>query len=178
MPVFERSVCWGFVPPLHRLIGRNHGPSSEPHALAPRTLTGSLIKASYWLVFSCLSHPRTYLMKARRGLVLYDRHFVDILVDPRRYRYSGPRWVLDLIWKIIPRPDLIVLLDAPAAKIQQRKRELTVVETERQLEAYRALVRSLPCGVVLDADRPLDEVIDAVKEQILILRARRSRGRG
>ena len=167
LPVFDRSVCWGFVPPLHRLIGRNHGPSSEPHALPPRSRAGSLVKAGYWLAFSILSHPRTYLMKARGGLVLYDRHFVDILVDATRYRYRGPLWILRAIWSLIPKPDLVVLLDAPAETIQKRKQELTVEETARQLHAYRALVGRLPNGVILDANRPFSEVVDALNRLLL-----------
>ena len=167
MPIFNRSVCWGFVPPLHRLIGRNHGPSSQPHGLPARSLIGSLLKSGYWLVFSVLAHPRTYFMKARGGLVLYDRHFIDILVDATRYRYSGPFWILHTIWRIIPKPDLVVMLDAPVEEIQKRKKELSVEETARQLDAYRILVRALPNGIVINADKPFADVVADLNGQIL-----------
>ena len=106
-------------------------------------------------------------MKARGGLVLYDRHFVDILVDATRYRYSGPIWVLRAIWALIPKPDLVVLLDAPAEHIQKRKMELTVEETERQLLAYRKLVASLPNGVIIDANKLFSEVVEDLNQLLL-----------
>ncbi len=172
LPVFDRSVCWGFVPPVHRLI-KNQGSTSQPHALPPRSLAGSLMKAGYWLTFSFLLHPRTHLMKARGGLVLYDRHFVDILVDARRYRYRGPAWVLLAIWAIIPKPDLVVLLDAPAETIQKRKKELSVEETARQLRAYRKLVEELPNGLIIDANKPFAQVVKTLNYLILNLYLKR-----
>lgn len=168
LPIFDRSVCWGFAPPLHRLIRPNQGASSQPHALPARSLVGSLIKAGYWLVFSFLSHPRTHLIKARNGLVLYDRHFVDILVDAKRYRYNGPAWVLRAIWSVIPKPDLIVFLNAPAETIYKRKRELPVEEIARQLADYRKIVAALPNGAILDTNRPLADVVDALNRLILV----------
>ena len=166
LPVFDRSVCWGFVPPLHRLI-KSQGSTSQPHALPARSLAGSLIKAGYWLVFSFLLHPRTHVMKARGGLVLYDRHFVDILVDAKRYRYKGPSWVLRAIWSVIPKPDLVVLLDAPAEIIEKRKKELSVKEIARQLRAYRKLVEALPNGVIVDANKPFVQVVEALNGVVL-----------
>lgn len=166
LPVFDRSVCWGFVPPVHRLF-KSQGSTSRPHALPPRSLVGSLMKAGYWLAFSFLLHPRTHVMKARGGLVLYDRHFVDILIDAKRYRYKGPDWALRAIWAIIPKPDLVVLLDAPAEIIQKRKNELSVEETARQLEAYRKLVEALPNGVILDANKPFADVVEALNRVVL-----------
>ena len=166
LPVFDRSVCWGFVPPLHRLI-KSQGSTSQPHGLRARSLIGSLLKAGYWLVLSFLLHPRTHVMKARGGLVLYDRHFVDILVDAKRYRYKGHSWVLRTIWSVIPKPDLVVLLDAPAEIIQKRKKELSVKETARQLDAYRKLVEALPNGVIIDANKPFVQVVEALNRVVL-----------
>ena len=60
---------------------------------------------------------------------------LDAIVDPKRYRYGGPIWLLNLIWKITPKPDLIVLLDAPAEVIQQRKKEVPFEETAERLLA-------------------------------------------
>jgi hypothetical protein len=166
-PVFDRSVIWGFVPPLHRLIGRNLGPASDPHALPARSLANSLMRATYWFLFLTLGHTRVHLALARSGLVLYDRHFVDIFVDPKRYRYSGPSWPLTTIWRLSPRPDLIVLLDAPAEVIQARKQEVPFEETARQLNAYRALVASLPNGVVVDGSKPFEAVTDTIVDYML-----------
>jgi thymidylate kinase len=99
--------------------------------------------------------------------VLHDRHLVDALVDPKRYRYSGPMWLLRLIWWFVPRPDLIILLDAPPEVLQARKQEVSFEESARQRKAYRSLVGRMVNGHIVDAARPLDEVVRAVNDLIL-----------
>lgn len=167
LPVFDRSVCWGFIPPLHRLIGRNLGPSSEPHMLPPRSLANSALRATYWFLYSSLGYARVHLALARNSLVLYDRHFVDILVDPKRYRYAGPMWPMRLIWRLIPKPDLIVLLDAPAELIQARKQEVPLAETDRQRKAYLQLVTGLGNGRVVSSAQPFETVTREINALLL-----------
>lgn len=167
LPLFDSSVCWGFAPPLHRLIGRNLGPSSAPHALRPRSPVTSVVKACYWLGYSLLNQVRVRITAARGTLVLYDRHFVDLLVDPKRYRYSGPGWLTKLIWRLIPKPDLVILLNAPAEVIQARKQEVPLATTRQQAEAYLQLVQSLDYGRVIDAAQPFGQVVSQVNHLIL-----------
>jgi hypothetical protein len=164
---FERSVCWGFVPPLHRLIGRNSGPSSEPHALPPRSPLNSVAKAFYWLSYAMLNELRVRFAKARGTLVLYDRHFIDVLVDPVRYRYSGPRWLAKLIWGLVPKPDVVILLNAPAEIIQARKQEVPLSVTRQQATAYLKLVQGLDYGRVVDAAQPFPRVVHQATDVIL-----------
>jgi thymidylate kinase len=98
---------------------------------------------------------------------MHDRHFVDALVDPRRYRYGGPSWLLRLIWRIIPKPDLLILLDAPAAVLQGRKQEVSFEESARQREAYLSMMETMKNGHVVDAARPLALVVGDVNDIIL-----------
>ena len=179
VPAFDRSVCQGFVPPLHRLIGRNHGPSKEPHALPSRSLPHSMLRWAYWLGYSYADQLRVHLAIARGTLVLYDRHLVDVLVDQKRYRYSGPMWPMRLLWTLVPKPDLVVVLDAPAEVIQARKQEVPFAETARQRDAYLTLVRSLGYGYAIDASRPFDQVTGQLNDIILkVLEARIARRLG
>ena len=61
----------------------------------------------------------------------------------------------------------MILLDAPAEVLQARKREVTFDETNRQREAYRAMVGRLPYGHIVNADRPLADVVEDVAGVIL-----------
>jgi thymidylate kinase len=164
---FARFACWGFAPPLHRLLRRRQQPTDQPHALPPRSLPTSMVRAGYWFTYSIAGYLILRLALARATLVLNDRHFVDILVDARRYRYGGPRWLLRLIWRLIPKPDLIILLDAPAEVLQARKQEVSLEETARQRRAYLSLVRTLENGHVVDASRSLEHVASDVSDVIL-----------
>jgi thymidylate kinase len=110
---------------------------------------------------------------ARATLVLNDRHFVDILVDPKRYRYGGPLWLLRLIWRLTPKPDLIVLLDAPPEVLQARKQEVPFDETARQRNAYVSMVAGLENGHLVNAAQPFEHVVNDVGGIILRLLASR-----
>lgn len=164
--VFARSYCWGFAPPLHRLFRRRRQRTDEPHKLPPRAAFVSLVRAGYWFAYALGSELVLRITVARSTLVLYDRHFVDILVDAKRYRYGGPQWILDLIWRFMPKPDLVILLDAPAEVLQQRKQEVPFEETARQRNAYLSLMRQIKNGHIVDASRSREQVADQVVQVI------------
>jgi thymidylate kinase len=129
----------------------------------------------YWLISYTFRYCLTVRPDlARSTLVLSDRDLVDTLVDPKRRRYGGPRWLLRLIWWLAPKPDLVIALDAPAELVQPRKREVSLEETARQREAYRALVGGMPSGHIVNADRPLEQVTAAVSSIILRFLATRT----
>jgi len=147
---------------------------SDPHGRPPRPLPTSLaFFALHWLEF-LLGWPRRILPATfRGGLVLIDRYYFDFLVDQRRYRLRVPDWLVRLGYRLLPKPDLVLLFDAPVAVLQARKQELTREETGRQREAFLALVRSLPNGRVIDASLPADQVAaEAVRAVLDHLTAR------
>jgi O-antigen/teichoic acid export membrane protein/thymidylate kinase len=154
---------------LRRLLGWPEGPVALPHSLPPRSCAASVIRAvGYWFVYYSVGYwfgVRPVL--AQSTLVMHDRHMVDALVDPARYRYGGPRWLLRLIWRLVPKPDLIFLLDAPADVLQSRKQEVSPEVTARQRESYRALLAELGGGEIIDVNRPLREIVTAVDEVIM-----------
>ena len=166
-PVMPRNVCWSFAPPLLSLFRQRKRTTNQPHGLPARSLPTSLMRLGYWFAYHMLSFVGLRLALARSTLVLYDRHFVDILVDAKRYRYGGPAWTLHLLWHLIPKPDLVVLLDASPEVLQARKQEVPFEVTARQCQAYLSLVRTLRNGRIVDANQPKGCVADRVAELIL-----------
>ena len=166
---FNRTRCYGFAPGVLRWLRPSDGPNTQPHAAPPRSPLISVARAlCYWFPYYLFCYRVTVrLHLAHATLVLHDRHLVDALVDPKRYRYSGPMWLLRLIWWFVPKPDLIILLDAPPAVLQSRKQDVSFVESERQRKTYRTLVGSIANGHIVDAARPLDEVVRDVNDLIL-----------
>jgi thymidylate kinase len=166
-PVFRRVTRNHLAPALFHRPGSTT-PATSPHGRPVRSPITSLAKAVSWLVDYTLG----YYVKVRPGLarstlVLFDRYFIDALVDPRRYRYGGPQWVLHLVWSLIPKPDLVILLDAPPEVLRARKQEVSLSETERQQRAYRELVGTLPNGHIVNVAQPLDQVVTAVGTVVL-----------
>ncbi len=104
----------------------------------------------------------------RGFVVLYDRHFYsdyyahDIAQSgalPLARRIHG--WVLE---RLYPRPDLTILLDAPAAVLFARKGEGTLELLEQRRREYLELaLRESPFAVV-DASQPRAAVVEQVIE--------------
>jgi thymidylate kinase len=144
------------------LFGRSRiaarGVVTEPHKLPNRGVLCSTIKIFTWLlearVSALLSPSKSFTIE------IYDRYFFDILVDPRRYRYGGSMQAARLVSSLIPAPDLIVILDAPAEVVQKRKQEVSRAETERQLMEYRALAKSLRNAALVDASQPINIITE------------------
>lgn len=90
-------------------------------------------------------------LKVRSHLVLFDRYATDILVDPLRYRYGGPRWLATAMAHAAVRPDVCLILDTPPDSLACRKAEVSDAERVRQATAYRRLSRVLPHAHLLDA---------------------------
>jgi thymidylate kinase len=120
------------------------------------------------------SHLRLRPVTFRGGLVLIDRYYYDFFVDQRRYRLSVPPFVVRLGHFFLKKPDLVVLLDAPAEVLQARKQEVPLAETERQRQAYLALVKGLHNGRVVDATQPPEKVGADISGAILTFMAERT----
>ncbi len=168
-PLFIRHEVKGFAPPIANLFRRTlpKKDTSKPHSLRPRGWVTSLLRAGYWALHALISHVTLRLAKARATLVLSDRHFLDILVDPVRYRYGGPRWALHFVEWVNPKPDLIILLTGRPEVIQARKREITVEATTALCQGYQKLVMPIDHGRIVNSEQPLDAVIREVVDELL-----------
>lgn len=166
-PAFSSFYCAGFAPSLNRLLGRPPKPVDQPHALPRRSFPVSIIRGAYWFAYNTLGHPYRHLALSRSTFILNDRHFIDIFVDTVRYRYGGPRWLLRLVWALSPRPDLIILLDAPPEVLQSRKQEVSFEETARQRHDYLMLVKGLKNGRIVNAAQPFQHVVNDASRIIL-----------
>jgi thymidylate kinase len=137
---------------------------TDPHGRPPRSALLSLAKIFVWLLEEwCV----TCLQDRNETLLIYDRYYHDLLIDPKRYRYGGPLWAAKMVGKLIPQPRLWVLLDAPAQVLQTRKHEVPLEETARQRQAYLAFVRDKKHYIIIDALQSLDKVIADTEHAII-----------
>ena len=149
----------------------------DPHSKPPRGFLGSMAKlALWWADYLAGYFSSVYPKLIRSTLVVFDRYADDLAVDPRRYRYGGPLWMARLLGRMVPRPDLMFVLVADPEIIQARKAEVPLAETSRQVEEYRKL--SQRKGVILiDAGRPLEEVVSIIVEETLTWMEKRTHKR-
>jgi thymidylate kinase len=94
----------------------------------------------------------------RRGrLVVFDRYTYDALLAPGGEKLRA-RVSYALIRRTCPAPDLVIVLDVPAATMYARKGELGVARLEDFRRRYLAMRQRIPNMVVIDASRPAAEV--------------------
>ena len=173
-PLFGSVLCPGPAPAVLPWSGRDR-PEGRPHALRERPAHQSILKALYWLAYYRLTHLTVVRPALQAGaLVVFHRSLVDALVDARRYRYGGPRWLLEAVVRRLPAPDLVLVLDAPAEVVQSRKQEVPFEETARQRGDYRALAASLANGHVLDAAQPSPDVCRSMTRLVVNLMSERT----
>jgi thymidylate kinase len=173
-PLKGRHYHW--KPPVFSTRRRAaRGPVSDPHGQPPRNALVSLLYLKFhWLEFFIGAFTAIRPATFKGGLVLIDRFYYDFFVDPRRYRLRLPQWVVRLGYRLLPKPDLVFLLDAPPEVLQARKQEVPFEETSRQRTVYRELIQSLPGGRIIDAAQPADKVAADLQKAVLEFLAQRA----
>jgi thymidylate kinase len=138
----------------------------NPHHTAPRNTIGSLVKVVFLWCAWWGAWPSLRKQRGNSGLLIYDRYHADLLIDPIRYRYGGPMWFAHLMVGLMPRPDLVLILDAPARDIAERKQELPLETLELLRERYLRHAGNIPNAHVIDASQPLQCVVSAACRHI------------
>jgi hypothetical protein len=117
------------------------------------------------------------LRSARQQLIVYEGCALDLLVDPRRFglrSYAGA----GLCWSLLPRPDLVVLLDVSDNVLVRRRPGLTAEQVAREYTSWRAALRRTRVAVVAAADRPLHQLRDHVTALVVRAFAAKNRPAG
>lgn len=141
---------------------------TDPHGQAPRSVVLSIAKMfylafDYWLGYMAGTRRATI----RTRLVVFDRYFYDILVDPKRVRYDGPAWLPRALSHVLPKPDLVLVLNAAPEVLWSRKQEVPYHEVVRQQQEYLRVAAGLDSVVVIDAARPLSQVVQNACDAIV-----------
>jgi thymidylate kinase len=134
-----------FRPPLRRPMPTEAPPGGEFVAVKPDdTEDGSRLLGWLRIMRNLLLFSAGHLLSTRpalrRGaLVVGDRWAYPYLAAPRQVKYYGPAWLARSVVSVLPRPDLVVCLTAPADVVVARKAELTPAQVEAQDHAWRSV---------------------------------------
>lgn len=145
-------------------------PELDPHRRDERGLLFSLVKQLVWIT----EYVGGYLFVLSKplymgNLIVFDRYYSDSLVDKRRYRYGGPDWYLRLCYRLIPSPDITIVMHTTPEIVQSRKQEVSFEESKAQLEAYASLSRRIKNTYIIDAGNPLDIVAKDISNLLLFI---------
>ncbi|MEJ2199907.1 MAG: hypothetical protein P8X63_02670 [Desulfuromonadaceae bacterium] len=163
-PAFRGLRCFHLRPGFLKAVSGSGTPVQDPHGQSARGGLASMVKALYFLIdylvgYWLLLRP----LKVRSHLLLFDRYYHDLFLDPKRYRYGAPLCWARWVGKMVPEPDLFVVLDASVETIQSRKAEVSADETRRQRERYLDFAEEHPRCVVVRTDQKLEVSISQVR---------------
>lgn len=148
----------GILPTPGSLAGRAPRDTSQPHARQPHGKFASAgLLVYHWLDFFIGGWVRWFPAKIKTTLVVVERGWWDIAVDPRRYRLSVSPRMVKALGRTLPQPDLLLLLEAPGGTLADRKGELDREEASRQTAEWRN-VPDRSESVILDASLAPSEV--------------------
>ncbi|MEN8865320.1 MAG: glycosyltransferase [Akkermansiaceae bacterium] len=144
-------------------------PVSNPHADPARGWLSSTAKLGvlfwdWWLaLLTVLKHAR-----AKTSVVVSDRYYNDMLVDPVRYRYGAGLGLARRVFSLFPKPDLVFVLVGDPETIYPRKKELPMDVLRQQLVRYRNLGKQLgDSGRLVNVNDDLNEVIEEVFSHLM-----------
>jgi len=163
----------GLLPPPARLLGRTAGDVTEPHARTPSGPVGSRARIVYLATDTLLGWgPRVSIPRVRSGLVLIERGWRDLEVDPRRYRLSAGARAVRALGRILPKGDLTLVLGAPSAEIHARKPELAIDEIERQQTVWQEIASRDPAHFATVQTSTPDEArtsaVDVIADRLAV----------
>ena len=150
-----------------RLMGSNGDgkPVEDPHSKPVYKGILSYLKLlhfmmDYWPGFLVKVLP----LKIKSSLVIFDRYYDDIYIDPRRFRYGGSKSIAKLMKFFIPKPDMSFVLTASPEVIFARKQEVSYEELTRQIGEYKK-IRGTNI-VHIDVDDNIESISRKVQKSI------------
>ena len=178
-----RHFHWrpGLLPPLRRLLRKQNSVEedhTQPHRAEPYGGFVSLLRFLYYAMDFILGYwLKIRILKVKSTLVVIDRYYYDYLTDMRRYRLKLPQWLIRVVMKAIPKPDIVVYLHNFPENLHARKQELTIEELARQVGKFQEILSQLPNACKVETAKSLEEVVHEVTSIILDFMAQRVKKR-
>lgn len=144
-----------------------HGINYNPHAREKYSVLFSFIKLLiFWLEYF-LGYLKILFMKESVDLILFDRYFADMAVDTKRYRLRVPIPFVFFALRTNFLTDITVVISGDPVSINERKKEVSVCETIRQVHYYEKLKDQLKNCYVIKNDRNHDHFVGSIRSQLL-----------
>jgi thymidylate kinase len=162
----------GVFPTITELLNRKKRSNGKTSVLQDAWKSPSSIISFLRLLCFWVDYMLGYIVKVLPELVKYrvvvlDRYFYDILIDPHRYKIRLPNIFMKILFMSVPRPRIIIVLDAPPEIIFQRKGELNEAKISVLLDKYRNMKNEYDNVHIFSATNPPEELSVAVVSAFL-----------
>ena len=139
------------------------------------------LRLANWMAEEWFRQGVAWAYQRRGRVVIFDRHFFcDYYASDVAARGSDRPWTSRvhgaMLDRLYPRPDLVIMLDAPAEVLHDRKGEGTIESLERMRRDYLALEGVVERFVRIDATQDQEAVTREVIAAIMGLIEGRATG--
>lgn len=141
-------------------------------SVKPYSMIRSLGYLFYYLWDYVLGHITIFWHKGKDRLVVADRYFYDYFLHLANSKL--PHWLLRYVSWFVPKPDLIILLNANPEEIYRRKDELTIDEIKRQQDVMCKIGRWLPNCIWVNTEKGISETVQQAQSAMLSAMSKRN----
>ena len=156
---------------IMRLFGKKVEFTKEPEPgtkgmgmKPPLDRARSMLYVLYYGISLAFGRWSLFRWRTFSGLLIADRYYYDYYY--MRGHMNCPKWWKDLVWLIVPKPDLVFVLERDAEDIYRQKPELEVEEIRRQQAAIRNVLTGKVNARFIDAGKGKDDTIKSVEREI------------
>ncbi len=123
---------------------------TKPYQTKPKGIINSTIRTIYYY-FAFLVDRQIYINKMLKSneIVVFDRYYLDLVVDPSRIRICLNKNHVISIFGTLPKPNISIIVLANKEQIFKRKGELTKEKTTELLQNYENLPKKYKQSVVV-----------------------------
>lgn len=119
--------------------------TSSPHSTKTLSTVESYMKILFIVLNYLLFLPYLYLKKFLGHIVMFDRHYIDLFFDEKRYRINQKSIPLAKLFEfIIPKPDKIFFVLGNEKIIYERKKEVELKEIISIQKKYVSFIKENP----------------------------------
>ena len=168
----SKKVFYGYwrpfcIPEIKKLLRRNKkdepsGKVLDANERPPRGKIISLFKLFYYCIDYMLGPFRYAGIRNRGGIVMFDRHYIDIIIHPQRFEMGLSEKVLRFFYRFIPKPDSTFFLWASPQEIHHRKAEFTYEQIEDQIKHYNNVGNQIKNYIPIETNKTVPEEIDEI----------------
>ncbi len=145
------------------------GANPNPHGHRAENPIKSLFRFGYYLFYFIIGHwLKVWPLTIKKHLCVFDRYYYDILIDSFRYNFTLPQWLLRMPLPLIPKTDLVFILDSPMSELLRRKQELPAEELQRQRTSFSRLTSILSNTYLVDNSQSMAKVIEEITSIIIL----------
>ena len=119
--------------------------------------------ALFWLGYLIRIRP----ILRENGLVVADRWAYGYVVQPEAVKFYGPESLARSALRILPKPTLVVIADAPVDVVFDRKQELTKDQIRSELEKWNSIPfpRSVRIDTTVDPSASAKRILAIISDE-------------